>query len=282
MEIITNYLTKNDCYNDGRWIDVKELILHSVGVNQPSASVFVKSWNRSGLSACVHGFIDDEQTIITLPCWEESGRAKRSWNAGTGWSGKSANNYTISFEMCEPAEIHYEGGASFSISEEDKPKAIEYVKKVTANAVEIFAQLCKFHNLDPLTQITSHSEAYIRGDASNHGDVSHLFRQLGLQEEGYTMDNFRLWVKNRLDELNNEDDEDMTQDKFNELMNNYLTELSNKEPGSWSLPERTWAESNKIIKGVDEAGKKEYMSACTREDMVVFLKRLYDLIKNEG
>ena len=141
--------------------------------------------------------------------------------------------------------------------------------------IELFADLCKFYNLNPETDIRSHYESWQDGYGSGHGDVDHLFKGLGMD---YSMDQFRKDVKNRLDELNNEDDEDMTQEKFNELMNNYLSELAKKGPASWSANERLWAESNKIIKG-DENGDMKYKSYCTREEMVVFLKRLYDLTK---
>ena len=33
-------------------------MLHSVGCPQPSAQVFVNSWNSADKSACVHAFID--------------------------------------------------------------------------------------------------------------------------------------------------------------------------------------------------------------------------------
>ena len=66
MKLVQNFLTKNDCYKSGRKITVKGLMLHSVGCSQPNASVFVKNWNRSGLEACVHGFIDGTTGAGTL------------------------------------------------------------------------------------------------------------------------------------------------------------------------------------------------------------------------
>ena len=69
MKLVQSILTKNDCYKSGRKITVKGLMLHSVGCSQPNASVFVKNWNRSGLEACVHGFIDGNTGTVyqTLP-----------------------------------------------------------------------------------------------------------------------------------------------------------------------------------------------------------------------
>ena len=74
-----------------------------------------------------------------------------------------------------------------------------------------------------------------------------------------------------------EDDEDMTQEKFNEMMNNYLAELGKEEPSSWSKEEREWAEEVGLIKG-NASGEKLYKAFCTREQMVVFLKRLSDIV----
>ena len=107
MKLVQSILTKNDCYKSGRKITVKGLMLHSVGCPQPNASVFVKNWNRSGLEACVHGFIDGNTGTVyqTLP-WNH-----RGWHAGG-----AANNTHIGVEMCEPACIKYTSGANFTCS----------------------------------------------------------------------------------------------------------------------------------------------------------------------
>ena len=63
MKLIKNILTQNDCYRAGRKITVKGLMLHSVGCNQPNASVFLKNWNRPGVAACVHAFVDGNVTL---------------------------------------------------------------------------------------------------------------------------------------------------------------------------------------------------------------------------
>ena len=47
MTLVESLLTKNPCYTAGRKIKVKGLMLHSIGCPQPSASVFVKNWNRA-------------------------------------------------------------------------------------------------------------------------------------------------------------------------------------------------------------------------------------------
>jgi len=180
MKIIQSILTSNPCYKAGRKITVKGLMLHSVGCPQPSASVFVKNWNRSSFnSACVHAFIDGNTGDVyqTLP-----------WNH-RGWhGGGSSNNTHIGVEMCEPACIKYTGGATFTCS--NLPVARAVAQRTYDTAVQLFAHLCTTYNLDPLADgvIVSHKEGHKRGIASNHGDPEHLWNQLGM---GYTMDTFR-------------------------------------------------------------------------------------------
>jgi hypothetical protein len=179
MKIIQNILTKNDCYKTNRTIKVKGLMLHSVGCSQPSASVFVNSWNRSGVAACVHAFIDANNGTVyqTLP-WNH-----RGWHGG----GKS-NNTHIGVEMCEPSTIKYSGGATFKDTD---PVATKKAVLRTYNAaVELFAYLCKEYDLNPLTDIVSHREGHALGIATNHGDPEHLWSKFSL-----TMDGFRKAVQ---------------------------------------------------------------------------------------
>lgn len=189
MKVIESILTLNPCYTAGRKITVKGLMLHSVGCSQPSASVFVKNWNKTTYkNACVHAFIDGNTGNVyqTLP-WNH-----RGWHCGTGTSGQSANNTHIGVEMCEPACIKYTSGANFTCSDLTTAKAV--AKRTYEAAVELFAYLCKQYGLNPLADgvIISHKEGYSRGVASNHGDPEHLWNQLGM---GYTMEGFRKAVQ---------------------------------------------------------------------------------------
>jgi len=187
MKIIESFLTNNRCYKAARQNTKGGLMIHSVGCPQPSAKVFVDSWNNSGAAVAVHGFIDGNTGKIyqTLP-WDF-----RGWHCGSGSRG-SGNNTHIGVEMCEPACIRYTAGSSFTCS--DMIGAREVTKRTYEAAVELFAMLCKKYNLNPLEDgvIISHREGYSRGIASNHGDPEHLWMQLGM---GYTMDGFRKAVK---------------------------------------------------------------------------------------
>ena len=179
MNLIKSILTKNSCYKAGQTIQVKGLMLHSVGCSQPSASVFIKNWNTPNVQACVHGFIDANtgEVYQTLP-WNH-----RGWHAGG-----TANNTHIGVEMCEPDCIKYTGGANFVCTDVERAKA--FVERTYKSAVELFAYLCKEYNLNPLSDgvILAHNEGYTRGLASNHADPEHLWKGLKLP---YTMDGFR-------------------------------------------------------------------------------------------
>ena len=185
MKIVKSIMTNNPCYKAGKKIAVKGLMLHSVGCPQPSAEVFIKKWNKITYArACVHAFIDANSGDVyqTLP-----------WNH-RGWhGGGSSNNSHIGVEMCEPAQIKYTKGSSFTCSNIEKAK--DAAERTYKSAVELFAYLCKEYDLNPLTDIVSHAEGYKKGIASNHGDPVHLWKGLGMS---YTMDTFRNAVKNAM------------------------------------------------------------------------------------
>lgn len=187
MKIVESILKKNPCYTAGRTIKVKGLMLHSVGCAQPSAAVFVKSWNKESYDrACVHAFIDGHDGVVyqTLP-WSHR-----------GWHGGGASNNThIGVEMCEPACIKYNSNFGFTVLDEEEAKAV--ADRTYIAAVELFAYLCKEYSLDPLEDgvIISHLEGHKRGIASNHGDPEHFWKGLNT---GYTMDGFRADVAEAL------------------------------------------------------------------------------------
>ena len=186
MKITKAILTKNPCYKAGKTIEVKGLMLHSIGCPQPSAMKLIKNWNTSSAKVCVHGFIDANTGGVyqTLP-WN-----RRGWHCGG-----EANESHIGIEMCEPDYITYTKGANFQCS--DKEKARVMVERTYKSAVELFAHLCKEYNLNPLAEgvILAHSEGYARGLTSNHADPEHLWKGLKMP---YTMDGFRQDVKSAM------------------------------------------------------------------------------------
>lgn len=188
MQIVTKYITHNPFFNDGRWIagnEFKGFFLHSVGCAQPNPLVFIRQWDNANYGrAGINGFIGADAVYLTAPCLETPGRVKRMPHAGK----PAGNNGYIGFEMCEPAQIHYTVGASFTVRDWAASQA--YCRKTYQNAVQLFARLCSFHGKNPLADgvILSHNEGGKRGIASGHVDPEHLWRGLGLP---YTMNSFR-------------------------------------------------------------------------------------------
>lgn len=193
MELVKNYLTKNPCYNTERKIEVKGLMIHSVGVPQPSAKVFMKQWDDPNYNrACIHGFIEPSGTVYqTLP-WEH-----RGWHCGG-----SGNNTHIGVEMTEPGTIKYTKGDQWEDLNPAKTK--EHVMGTYNTAVELFAYLCDKFKLNPLEDgvIISHKEGNQRGLATNHGDPEHIWKKFGI-----TMDKFRYDIKSAMKSVVEEPEE---------------------------------------------------------------------------
>lgn len=176
------YLYNNSCFKLARPMQVRGLMLHSIGCAQPHAEVFARRWNDPAKEVAVHGFIDG----ITGKTWQFL-----PWDV-CGWhAGGTANLTHIGVEMGEPETVRYHpSSAVFDIDPKDMPAAAECARRTYATAVELFAYLCKKFELDPTADgvIIGHAEGHARGVASNHGDPEHLWRQLGLD---LTMDGFR-------------------------------------------------------------------------------------------
>ena len=203
--MVTQYLTKNPCYKQGRVIDVKGLMFHSVGVGQPDPEVFIRQFNNPLYDrACVHGFVGADETYITLPCLVKPGQAMRGWHGGKS----ASNNAYIGIEMTEPKDIRYISGATFQVL--NHSAAVAHVEKATKRMVDLFALLCTFHGLNPMTEIISHREGNALGIASAHGDPEHLWKGLNMN---YSMDQFRKDVAAKM-----EGDDSMTREEVIEII----------------------------------------------------------------
>lgn len=196
MRIVESFVTRNKCYLAGAPMRPQGIMLHSVGVAQPNASVFAQNFNQykpGGSSVCVHAFIQRDGTVYqTLP-----------WDMVAWHCGGAANQTHIGIEMTEPASIAYQGGASWA--DRNHAATEEHVRGTYSAAVELFAWLCSEYHLDPLADgvILSHAEGAKHGIASNHGDPEHIWRVFG-----YTMDGFRRDVYAAMQNKTDEEDED--------------------------------------------------------------------------
>ena len=205
MEIIEAYATQNKCYQIGTPLKPRGIMLHSIGVPQPNASVMAQNYNQyrpNGQSVCVHAFVQRDGTVYqTLP-----------WTVQAWHCGGSANSTHIGIEMTEPASIVYTGGASWHDLAPDATEA--HVRGTYAAAVELFAQLCTQYALDPLEDgvIISHAEGAERGIASAHADPTHLWREFGL-----TMDGFRSDVATAMAEKNTDEEDDDMATRYNSV-----------------------------------------------------------------
>lgn len=259
FELNQQFLTENDCYKIGRPLKPKGVMVHSTGVAQPDPEVFIRRWNKPGVEKCVHAFAARDRVIQTLP-W-----TVRGWHAGTGTSGRSANDTHISFECCEPAGHTYRGDEMIGYNVEANQA---YFDDLYRNAVRLTAMLCQTFALDPLAPgvVICHAEGYDLGIASRHGDVLQWW-----PKHEITMDRFRTDVARAM--LGGDMEDDMTQERFDELMDSYLARRALLPPSSWSGPAREWAEAKGIIVGGDD-GARHYKSFSTREETVQMLYRL--------
>ena len=237
MVLSNHYLTKNDCYKDGRKIVPRGVMVHSTGVAQPDPDVFVRAWNKPGVEVAVHAIVSQKGVYQCLP-WD-----CRGWHAGG-----AANNTHIGFEICEDGL--------------DDP---DYFAAVYQEAVELTACLCKKFGLDPLADgvVICHQEGYQRGVASNHADVLHWFPKFGK-----SMDDFRADTARAM-----RGDDSLTQEQFNAMMDAWLAGLAGRGPNSWSQAARSWAEARGIISG-DGSGALQYQKFCTREELIQILYAL--------
>ncbi|MCI9156022.1 MAG: N-acetylmuramoyl-L-alanine amidase [Lawsonibacter sp.] len=257
MDFKQQFLTKNLCYQEGRPLTPRGVMVHSTGVAQPDPMVFVRRWNRPDITKCVHAFVAQDQIVQTLP-W-----TTRGWHAGTGTSGRSANDTHLSFECCEPAGHTYQGGTMVGYDvEANRP----YFLRIYQNAVELTARLCAQFSLNPLEPgvVICHAEGHDLGIASGHGDVLQWW-----PKHEVTMDQFRRDVAAAMDH----EEDDMTQERFDEMMNDYLARRAQLPPGNWSASARDWAEKQGLVAG-DGSGDLRYQALATREETVQMLYRL--------
>lgn len=243
MEIFQNFLTNNDCYKKGIYIRPQGIMVHSTATPGVMAQNWIKQWNRSGITKCVHAFIDPTGIYQTLP-WN-----MRGWHAGA-----AANNTHIGFEICEPSGMLY--GSPAAVVSYHPPKG--YFESIWEHATNLCAYLCRQYNLTE-KDIINHAEGYRLGIATNHADTNHWFVL-----EGKTMDDFRADVKCKLEE----DDGMLTYEQFKAYMERYEEERANLDGSTWSQVERDWANAQGIING-DASGHMRWKAPMTREEYAV-------------
>ena len=185
--------TQSTCYNNTRTMDVKGVLWHSTGANNPSLKRYVQpsdtpdkrdtislaeigknaygnDWNHInhdvGLNCFIGKLADGTvSTIQTMP-WNY-----RPWGCAGGSNG-SCNTGWIQFEICEDGLT-------------DKA----YFNDIYKEACEITAYLCKMYDIDPNGTVTvngvrvptilCHHDSYKLGMGSGHVDIDHWFPKHG-------------------------------------------------------------------------------------------------------
>lgn len=274
MKLIQKFATRNECYQVGRKVKVKGLMLHSVGIPQASAKSFADSWNTylpNGEEVCVHAFLQADGEVYQLLPWDYE-----SWHCGG-----SANKTHIGIEMCEPETIRYVAGATW---EDQNPAETEaYVLGTYKTAVDLFAELCKRYQLDPQEEgvILSHSEGYRLGIASGHADVEHIWKKFGL-----TMDKFRkdVSVKMSQGEVN------MTKDELVALVDSriqaYFANLDSRPASRYAEEHIAYCKENGLMVGDSPAegeteGAFRPMAFLKRQELTVVLHKVVEKLRQE-
>ena len=185
-------MTNSTCFQQTRKMDIKGILFHSTGANNPTLKRYVQpsegdsnykqlieligkntaynDWNHISIQAGLNAWIGKLSngtvaTIQTMP-WEY-----RPWGCGSGPLG-SCNDGWIQFEICE-----------------DGLTDVNYFETVYKEACELTAYLCNLYKLNPkgivnfngksVPVIICHQDSYRLGLGSNHADIYHWFGKFG-------------------------------------------------------------------------------------------------------
>lgn len=261
------YATSNRAYKEGRVINPNGGLNHSVGCAQPKADVIYNLMNSSSVNWGVNAILGDFHTgegriIVTMPL------NGRPWGCGQGSKG-SWNNSRIQWEICEPAGHTYAGGSMINYDVSANQAYFDRMWKMLV-AWNVYL-IDKFGY--KVSGISDHSEAYVAGYGSNHGDMNQW-----LPKHGKSMSALRDEVQAILNNTNSvkEDDSmarnDMDVQRFAELMLEYRATLQDNDASDYSEQAREWARNTGLIAGgstTDFNGM--WQDFLTREQLVTIL-----------
>lgn len=185
-EIVKKYTTGNSRYKAAQGYVPQGVVLHSIGTPQPNASVLWNYWQNNGSAYVTHYVLDDSEIIQCMPddykCWHVGSPGNAKW---------------IGIEMCEPKQIKYTSGATFTVS--DLKAAQGYAEACYKNAAWLLAHLCKKYGWNPQTAILTHREVSTKGlSKTDHVDPEHLWNGLGM---GYNLHQLRKDVAAAMDSV---------------------------------------------------------------------------------
>lgn len=285
--------THSTCYQGTRKMDVKGVLWHSTGANNPTLRRYVQpgaddpnyanlmallgknnngnDWNhtsvQAGLNCWIGKLADGSVTTVQTMPWDY-----RPWGCGSGNKG-SCNNGWIQFEICE-----------------DGLADADYFNKVYKEACEITAYLCQLYNIDPhgtvlvngvnVPTILCHADSCRLGLGSNHGDVLHWFPKFGKSME--TARNDVAALLSAAPTTNKTEDENMTKEQFASLFSQMRKDLQDNDSGNYSKEAREWAVSTGLIAGngtqINGEPNCMWQDFLTREQLVTVLYRFAQMM----
>lgn len=173
--ITQKYTIKNSRYKAAQKYTPQGIVLHSIGCPQPDATVLWTNWQNNASAYVTHYVLDDKQIIQCMP------DNFKCWHVGSPGNGK-----WIGIEMCEPKQIKYKSGATFTVS--DLTAAQRYTEACYKNAVWLLAHLCKKYGWNPAAAILTHCEVSTKGlSMTDHVDPEHLWNGLGMGYDLYKL-----------------------------------------------------------------------------------------------
>lgn len=179
VKINRKIMTQNDCYKAGRKTKKKGIMVHLTATSGVMAGQWFSRWNKSGVSKCVHYFLDDKEI------WQYLDDDHRGWHGGKN----IANNDYIGIEGCEPSGHSYKGSTAVNY---DAKKNEKYFNDMYKNYIDLVVHLCRKHGFTE-KDVIGHVEGGRKGIASQSSDPHNLFL---LHKK--SMDIFRADVKREL------------------------------------------------------------------------------------
>lgn len=148
MRVIESYMEENPCFKEHEVIKPDGLVIQTLWRPQPSAKVMIHNWNReTQTDVCPHAFVDalNGDVYQVLP-FDVKGKH----------SGTALNSHTIGVIMCEPIGIKHDKGEATIVG--DHELTLNALYRMYNSSVELFADLCKQFEIDPLTGIYTYAK----------------------------------------------------------------------------------------------------------------------------
>lgn len=245
--------THNTGYKANRKIEY--IVIHyTAGTHSDKgAARTVANFFATTSSASADFIVDDEEIVQYNPdiknryCYAVGDRT----NTKAPYYKKCNNQNSISIELCSNNTLGQvtEAGSNYWY----------FTEATLNNGIKLIKHLQKLYNID-----TDHI-------------ITHYLRSFKVCPgvPGYFGSDNSKWLEFK-ERIEQEEDEEMTQEQFNTMMDNYIAAKA-AETTSWGNDDLNWGKENGLIAG-DYQGNLMPNKFCTRLELVVILKRFYNMI----